>query len=78
MSTATARSLTQAQRGTFARHCQRIYNKALHTLGRDAEDITRMNTVSTEDNGVMSSATFKLGEVVYTITITGKREEATG
>lgn len=70
------RTLTQGQRGHFARHTRSMFNKALHVLGRDAEDITRVDPIVNQSGEIHTSATFKLGEVVYTISVTGKREEA--
>jgi hypothetical protein len=70
------RALTQAQRGTFDRMTKRIFSKALSTLGREAEEIVQQEMHGSEDH-LITSATFKLNEVVYRITITGTREEAT-
>lgn len=75
----TNREMTSAQRGRFNSLAQRIFNRALHTLGRDAEELSEgsLTTSTFEDEEVMRTATFKLGEVVYTIQIHAHREEAT-
>lgn len=69
------RTLTKAQQGTFTRMTARIFAKVLQTLGKEAEQIVQQDTHGAEDH-LITSARFKLGEVVYHVTITGTREEA--
>lgn len=70
------RTLTTAQRGRFSSLSKSILNKALHTLGRDAEEVFTDKISNEEDGTVVARGVFKLGEVTYTITIEGRREEA--
>jgi hypothetical protein len=71
------REMTKSQRGKFANFSKRVFNKALHALGPEAEEMMRTESFASTfpDQEVQAQATMKLGEVVYTIIVCARREE---